>query len=133
MTPAFLARMRAAGCCSLYYGIESGSWSVLQKMNKPVPPALSARVLRDTRRAGIFPWALWMAGFPSETDETFRESVDFITSNAEGIGSLAISLFSVAPMNALNDQYGVDASAGPSGEAVRRRFEIGVGTAGTLL
>lgn len=105
MTPAYLAKLRAAGCVGLYYGIESGSWRVLQKMRKNVPPALNAKVLRDTKNAGIAPIVLWMVGFPSETEETFVESVDFITSNVDGIGRLYPSLFSIHTMHDLKDEY----------------------------
>jgi hypothetical protein len=108
MTPAFLAKMRAAGCRGLYYGVESGSWRVLQRMRKPVPPALNARVLKDTKAAGIEPIVLWMVGFPTETEETFQESVDFVTSNVDGIGRLYPSLFSIHTMHDLKDEYGLD-------------------------
>jgi radical SAM superfamily enzyme YgiQ (UPF0313 family) len=112
MTPAFLEKMRAAGCRALGYGIESGSWRVLQRMHKYVKPALNARVLRDTRRAGIDPTALWMSGFPTETEETFLESRDFIAANAGSIGVLAITLFSIAQMHAVKDQYDLEPAAG---------------------
>ncbi|MFI5347967.1 MAG: B12-binding domain-containing radical SAM protein [Elusimicrobiota bacterium] len=107
MTPAFLEKMSAAGCGWLGYGIESGSWRVLQTMHKYVRPELNARVLRDTRRAGIVPTALWMVGFPTETEEAFLESRDFIAANAESIGALAINLFSIGEMRALNAEYGL--------------------------
>ena len=105
MTPAFLAKMRAAGCLGLGYGIESGSWRVLQTMHKYVRPELNARVLRDTMREGIMPTALWMSGFPTETEETFLESLDFVAANAANIGILAITLFSIGQMEAVKDKY----------------------------
>ena len=107
MTPAFLAKMRAAGSRTLGYGIESGSWRVLRTMHKYVRPEMNARVLRDTMAAGIEPTALWMAGFPTETEETFRESLNFVAASAGSIGVLAVSLFSIGQMHALKEQYGL--------------------------
>lgn len=111
MTPAFLAKMRAAGCCGLYYGVESGSGRVLKDMRKGVQPALNARVLRDTQNAGIETTAMWIVGFPTETEDAFRESLDFVATHAEGIGVLSVSLFSIEEMHAMTEEFNLDADA----------------------
>jgi hypothetical protein len=76
-------------------------------MRKPIPPEVNARVLRDASSAGIETSALWMAGFPTETEETFLESLRFIRENAAGIGLLLVSLFSIAEMRGLAEEYGL--------------------------
>lgn len=112
MTPAFLEKLHRAGCRGLSYGVESGSWSVLKEMRKFVRPELNARVLADTKSAGIEPIVLWMVGFPTETETEFRESVDFIVKNAHGIGRLFVSLFSIYTMHGLRERYGIGEAGG---------------------
>ena len=99
--------LKTSGCRRLYFGIESGSQRVLRSMRKPIPPEVNARVLRDASSAGIETSALWMAGFPTETEETFLESLRFIRENAAGIGLLLVSLFSIAEMRGLAEEYGL--------------------------
>ncbi len=90
MTLDLLVRMREAGFRSFLYGVDSGSKRVLRDMRKNVPPETSAAVLRDTARAGIQSFVGWMVGFPTESDEEFRESLEFLRRNASGITRLYI-------------------------------------------
>lgn len=99
MSPEFLGRMWEAGCRFMLYGIESGSKEMLRQMNKPVVPELNGRVLVDSMQAGIQSTVSIMVGFPTETEEHFRETLDFIDRYAEGIGRLTPSLFSIFEMS----------------------------------
>jgi len=105
LTPQALEKMRRAGCRELFYGIESGSDQILRDMGKGVPPALNADILRRTSEAGILTMATWMIGFPSETEERFEESLDFLRTNAKSIGRLGCSLFSVREMRAQAERF----------------------------
>lgn len=107
MTPALLAKMRRAGCSSLYYGVESGSAKVLQDMSKNVPPAVNARALRDTLAAGIKPVATWIVGYPTETDELFEESLAFLRENASHVSWLTPSLFSICEVRDQAERLGL--------------------------
>ena len=108
LSGTMLARMRAAGCAELMYGIESGSARVLRAMDKSVPPEINARVLRDTTRAGIKATTPWIVGFPVETDADFEESLEFIRVNAAHIALLAPSLFSIAELKPQARKFGLD-------------------------
>ena len=85
MTPAFLREMRQAGCRRLVYGIESGSQRVLDGMRKGLTVEVAERVLRDTHEADIEASTNWIVGFPTEREEDFRDTLDFIERVADCI------------------------------------------------
>ena len=105
MTPAFLEKMHRAGCASLKYGIETGSARLLADMGKPVTPELNGRVLQDSLRAGIHTSATMMVGFPTETEEHFRETLDFVRTFGDGIGAMGVSLFSIEELMGEWERY----------------------------
>ena len=85
MTPALLAKLKAAGCGFITYGLESASQKVLDLMRKSTDLAVAARVLRDTHDAGIGVKVNIMVGFPGETEEDFRQTLDFLAANRPSI------------------------------------------------
>ncbi len=91
MTREFLQKMRKAGCQWLGYGIESGSQKVVDKMNKRFPIKLAEQVLRDTHDAGIHVQANFMFGIPTEREEEFKETLDFLRRNRESMDSILAS------------------------------------------
>ena len=107
-----LTRLKASGCWNLFYGVESGSDRVLRLMRKGPTQALNARVLRDTRRAGLTNVTFLLVGFPGETEADFRLTLDFLKRNADSIGCLTASLCDVDDMADRWDEFGVDAPAG---------------------
>lgn len=78
MSRELLEKMTSAGCEWLYYGIESGSVRVLEQMNKKHKPEEAIKVLKDTREAGIDAQINIMFGFPTETEDDFKETMDFL-------------------------------------------------------
>ncbi len=91
MTGAVLEKMRRAGCAGLFYGIESGSDRLLREVSKNTTAALNARVLRETRQAGLETHVGWIVGLPGESDEDFRESLAFLRRCAGDISLLNIN------------------------------------------
>ncbi|MDD5019262.1 MAG: radical SAM protein [Candidatus Omnitrophica bacterium] len=85
MTPKLLGKMRRAGCVSLAYGVESGSPRVLRDMRKNADLRTISRVIRDTRRAGIGVNCFFMIGYPTETEDDFLMTLDFIRAHASAI------------------------------------------------
>lgn len=82
--PELLGKMEESGCRYISYGIESASPLILKEMQKGITPERSADAIRWTREAGITPHGYFMIGFPSETEETIRASVDFCKKNLVG-------------------------------------------------
>lgn len=80
-----LNKMKKAGCAGLGYGVESGSPAVLRDMRKNIDLAEAKRIIRDTCRAGINISCFFIIGYPTESEEDFQLTLDFIRENAEFI------------------------------------------------
>jgi radical SAM superfamily enzyme YgiQ (UPF0313 family) len=78
MTIEILKKMKRAGCYRLSYGIESGSQKVLNAMNKRFTLKEALNVLRNTHNAGIIVQMNIIIGFPTETKDDFRQTMEFI-------------------------------------------------------
>ena len=72
-----LKRMRASGCVSVSYGIESGSEKILEAMGKGVTLAQTKEAINNTRAVGMRCPVSFMIGYPGETRETVLETVEF--------------------------------------------------------
>lgn len=67
-----------SGCKGVFLGIESGSPTILQNMNKAATIEKYARGMELLHQYGVLTFASFILGFPGETEDTFKESVDFI-------------------------------------------------------
>lgn len=72
-----LSKMKAAGCTLLYFGVESGSQSMLDRMRKGFSKEQAVRGIQQTRDQGIMAEGSFIIGFPGETGETASETIDF--------------------------------------------------------
>lgn len=72
-----LKRMKKAGCVAVGYGIESGSQTILDNMNKKATVEQAEKVVKNTLRVGLKPVLQMMYGYPGETRETLQETIDF--------------------------------------------------------
>jgi radical SAM PhpK family P-methyltransferase len=70
--------MAASGCQMAHLGIESGNQAVLDNMQKRVKVDDYRRAMDLLHELGIMTSALILVGFPGETEETFRDTFDFI-------------------------------------------------------
>jgi len=70
--------MRESGCRGAYLGIESGNDDVLKAMNKRVTREQYLRGIELLRNEDITTLASFIVGFPGETEETLRDTIDFI-------------------------------------------------------
>lgn len=70
--------MAESGCKGVFLGVESGSPSVLKNMNKAAAADQYRRGIGLLKRAGILTFGSFITGFPGETEETVRETIDFI-------------------------------------------------------
>jgi p-methyltransferase len=73
--------MARSGCKGVFLGIESGSPAILKGMNKAASIGAYADGIRLLKQHGITTFGSFIVGFPGETDETVRETVDFIRHN----------------------------------------------------
>jgi len=84
-----LARMRAAGCYNIAFGIETASSELLARMGKGNTVAASERAIALCRQAGIKVTALIIAGSVGETWKTIGETAAFLRrTRPEEVGSV---------------------------------------------
>jgi len=67
-----------AGCNEISYGIESGSQTMLDAMNKRNTVENNSRAIILTQDSGIVAKAYLVVNFPGETRETIDETITFI-------------------------------------------------------
>ena len=82
LTAKVLRLMRRAGCSAIEFGLESGSAAMLRQVRKGIVLAEVRRILRDCAALDYEVILNCMAGFPGETAEMARETVQFLDSIA---------------------------------------------------
>ncbi len=75
-----LSKMRRAGCIGIGFGIESGSDRILEEMKKGITKDIARNAIETANRVGIQVGISMIAGTPSETAETLRETSEFVRS-----------------------------------------------------
>ncbi|HKX45584.1 MAG TPA: radical SAM protein, partial [Planctomycetota bacterium] len=70
--------MRASGCRGVFLGIESIDDVVLKNMHKSATHASYRRGVAALKQAGILLHANFIVGYPGDTEENCRRTVDFV-------------------------------------------------------
>jgi len=73
-----LERMYAAGCRSIYYGIETGSRRMQKIVDKGLDLALFTPILDATQRVGMSATASFITGYPEEEQADQDDTLDMI-------------------------------------------------------
>ena len=72
-----LQAMKDAGCGRIYYGIESGSQEILDRINKGITLDQVRETIASTKTLGIKALGFFLIGAPGETAETIKNTVAF--------------------------------------------------------
>lgn len=100
-----LLKMRQSGCQLLALPVESGDPTTLKKMNKKLDLDKVRQVVRICRELGIFTKGYLMVGYPGETEERFRKSIDFAKQLLhEGMDHFAVFVAKPYPSTKLYQQ-----------------------------
>ena len=75
--PAFVHRLRRAGCWMLALGIESESDEVRKDMAKRLERQKIKTAFDNMRQAGIKSFAFFIFGYPGETLRTMEQTIDY--------------------------------------------------------
>ena len=78
VTSEFLDLARRAGVWQIFYGVESGSQYMLDRMKKGITVAEIKRAVQMTKQAGIAVYCSFVVGLPGETVETLLETKKLI-------------------------------------------------------
>ena len=85
--------LAASGCKRIAFGYESASKRVLERMCKGIDPEASLELVRRVRRAGISVTLYVMVGFPTETREEARATLDSILTHRDLIQEVSVRVF----------------------------------------
>ncbi|HOZ45396.1 MAG TPA: radical SAM protein [Candidatus Hydrogenedentes bacterium] len=77
VTPEMLKRMAASGCYSIQFGVESGNQEILDLINKGHTLDQCRQAVRWSKEAGMDTRGFFVLGFPTETPEMSRKTIDF--------------------------------------------------------
>jgi len=70
--------MKHGGCTGVFVGIESGNNEILKKIKKTQTRDECIEAVKNLKKHGIEASVFIMIGFPTETEETIKETMDFI-------------------------------------------------------
>lgn len=83
------------GLQMILWGLESGSEEVLKLINKGIDLNKRFDILRDSKEAGIWNFAFIFFGFPTETKEDAKKTVEMLIKNNDIIHSYGRSVFTM--------------------------------------
>jgi anaerobic magnesium-protoporphyrin IX monomethyl ester cyclase len=78
VTPEVLAKMRAAGCQQVFFGVESGCQKVLNAISKKTRVEQNEKAIKMAKDAGLFVTISLIIGYPGETQDTLKETLTFV-------------------------------------------------------
>lgn len=77
LSPALLEKMKASGCVSFTIAVESANDATLRRVKKPNYIKLAPPIVEAAKRLDIEVRGFFMIGFPGETIEEVRRTVDY--------------------------------------------------------
>ncbi len=86
-------KLARAGCKMLYFGLESANDRILVCMDKGIKKENVLNICKYCADAGIWTHLFLIFGFPTETREEARETMDFILRNIEIVRSMSFGSF----------------------------------------
>jgi len=105
-----LIKMRKAGCVRLIYGMETASPKLLEYIDKGISLRRLEDILRWTDEAGIMSGLEIICGFPGETQEDLRMTVDYIKKNSAYLNTVycnTLSLYQGSKLYSFPEKYGL--------------------------
>jgi radical SAM superfamily enzyme YgiQ (UPF0313 family) len=97
-------RWRRAGFYRARLGVESGSQNVLDRMNKKITVEQIANALTNLARVGIKTTAMWVIGFPGETEADFQQTLDLLEQFKDDIYEADCNPFVYHPAGQVNSR-----------------------------
>ncbi|MEE9164930.1 MAG: radical SAM protein, partial [Nitrospinota bacterium] len=105
--PDILRLMKKAGCWQISYGIESGDPKILEFSRKRIKIDQMRQALEWTHEAGILTKGFFILGFPLETEETIKKTIDFAKSSClDDISVSQMTPFPGSEMYNIGEKYG---------------------------
>lgn len=74
-------KIKKSGCIGLGYSLESANTNILRAMNKSISKEMFVVQKKILDKAGIVSWTSLVFGYPEETEETVKETMEFCYEN----------------------------------------------------
>ncbi len=75
---ATFKEMKNSGCEMVFFGMESGSDYMLQRMQKAITVEMSKKAVAAAKEAGLKVGSFFLLGFPGETSESMLQTLELI-------------------------------------------------------
>ncbi len=111
-TKEILQKGYNSGLKMVLWGLESGSKSVMELINKGIDIDLRLEILKNSSDVGLWNFAFIFFGFPTETVEDARKTIEMLCENNDIIHSYGRSVFTMGKHTKLKDEpekYGITA------------------------
>lgn len=92
-SPGLGSKLSLSGCKMLYFGLESANDRVLKCMDKGIKKENVLKICKYCNDSGIWAHLFLIFGFPTETHEEARETMEFILQNNDIIRSMSFGSF----------------------------------------
>jgi anaerobic magnesium-protoporphyrin IX monomethyl ester cyclase len=106
MTRDLLSLAKKAGCQGFFWGLESASQPVINRMGKNYSLTLARRILTDCHELGLVSFLPLIIGFPGESSADLAETAIFIDDFREKASFLEPNTCCIRPNSPLFDRYG---------------------------
>ena len=73
-----LTKMKETNCQQVFFGVESGCQTILDAVNKRTTVEQNEKAIRMAKEAGLFVSISIIIGYPGETKDMLRQTLDFI-------------------------------------------------------
>lgn len=91
--------MHGAGCFAVWLGVESGSEAILGAMNKKIKIEQTKLAYKTAHQIGLMTIANVVLGFPGETEQTARETINLVKQlNPDDVGFYIATPYPGTPM-----------------------------------
>jgi anaerobic magnesium-protoporphyrin IX monomethyl ester cyclase len=78
ISPEILDKMKATNCQQVFFGAESGCQDILDAVKKRTTVEQNEKAIKMAKKAGLFVAISIIIGYPNETAEMRKETLDFI-------------------------------------------------------
>ena len=102
-----LSAMKAAGCATLCFGIESGNQEILDLVKKNITLEKARAAVDLCNETGIEPMTSYILGLPGETPETVRKTMEFARSLSPMYGYHILAPFPGTEVREKAAEYGM--------------------------
>jgi radical SAM superfamily enzyme YgiQ (UPF0313 family) len=111
MTDELVHKISAAGCKSIFVGMESGSPKIIRLMKKGHDVASTMRLTKSMYEAGIDVTVSIVCGYPGEGEKEFYETLDVLRLIAPHVSGVMLHMLSLSTGSIMTDKpekFGVD-------------------------